>query len=331
MKKRIAILPIVVLLCIASCGVKNGYVTGQYGKHPLNGHTISEADTANKPTLGLFWQADSLRITLNQGRQLLRARSTKDTLYLYEAPRDTVGTANRQYSVYIPQHELHIIKYNDSLVYPIMPMTEPCEYPLDIEGMGAKKLQEYYEREKEKERIKQEQIEKGTYLACGILNAYLLPPELRAGTYLYNASSYQLGIACDCVVDSTKTLTLNLDGSWQQYENGTLKNCGMMRKTGFPVIYDMYNYKQQTVFFFDTTAIAGHVIGLKEAKRRWKEHIPFAPNEYLNLGRASPGLSFEFFKLYSCKQENAMPFLIGGTKDNFWFEGTQCGWQRVTN
>lgn len=329
MKKLLLYLAI--LSFLVSCGVKNGYVTGKYGKQPLTGQTISEIDTVNKPLLGLLWQTDTLRITLNQGLQLLRARSTKDTLYLYESPRDTADRNTRQYAIYLPQHELHIIKYDDSLVYPIMPMIEQCEYPLNIQSMGAKKLQEYYEREKENERIRQEQIEKGTYLACGVLNAYLLPPERRAGTYLYNANSYQLGIACDCIVDSTKTLTLNLDGSWQQYENGTLKNCGIMRKTGFPVVYSMYNYKQQTVFFFDTTAIAGHVIGLKEDRRRWKEHIPYAPNEYLNLGRVSLGLSYEFFKLYSCKHENAMPFLFGGTKDNFWFEGTECGWQRINN
>ena len=196
--------------------------------------------------------------------------------------------------------------------------------------MSAKKLQEYYERERENERIKEEQIAKGIYRGGGVQNAYLLAPELRAGTYLYNAGLYQLGITCDCVIDSTKTLILNLDGSWQQYGNDTLKNCGIMRKTGFPKIYYMFNSKQQNVFFFDTIAITGQFFGYKEEKRRWKEHIPYAPNEFFNLGKQWSGMSYEFFKLYSCKQENAMPFLFGGRKNNFWFEGTQCGWQRIT-
>ena len=316
---------------LLSCGVKNGYMVGEYGRQPLTGQTISGADTSSKAMLGLLWQKDSLRITLNQGRHLRAALAKKDTLYLYEGPADTMDLNTERYTLLIPERELLIIKYNDSLVYPLMPISEQCEYPLEIKSMSAKKLQEYYERERENERIKEEQIAKGIYRGGGVLNAYLLAPELRAGTYLYNAGLYQLGITCDCVIDSTKTLILNLDGSWQQHENGTLKNCGIMRKTGFPKIYYMYNSKQQTVFFFDTIAITGQFFGYKEEKRRWNEHIPYAPNEFFNLGRESPGISYEFFKLYSCKQENAMPFLFGGRKNNFWFEGTQCGWQKITN
>ncbi len=330
--KKSAIVFLLFSFLLTSCGAKKN-VGKQSEKIALQGLGVLVATNTEteKPTLGLLWQNDKLQITLNQGRQLDFYRAETDTLYLYETPRDTTDNATRRYSLDSPSRELLIIKYNDSLVYPLMPITEPCEYPLNIKSMSAKKLQEYYEREEEKERIKKEQIEKGTYRACGVLNAYLLAPELRAGTYLYNAGSYQLGITCDCVIDSTKTLTLNLDGSWQQYDNGTLKNCGIMRKNGFPEIYYMYNSKQQTVFFFDTIAITGQFFGYKEEKRRWKEHIPYAPNEFFNQGKDSPGWSYEFFKLYSCKQENAMPFLFGGTENNFWFEGTHCGWQRVTN
>lgn len=330
--KKSAIVFLLFSLVLTSCGAKKNVAT-QSEKIALQDQGVLVATDAEieKPTLGLLWQNDQLQITLNQGRQLDFYRAETDTLYLYETARDTADHSTRKYTLNIPTRELLIIKYNDSLVYPLMPITEPCEYPLNIKSMGAKKLEEYYEREKEKERIRKEQIEKGTYLAGGVLNAYLLAPELRAGTYLYNAGLYQLGTTCDCVIDSTKTLILNLDGSWQQYEDGKLKNCGIMRKTGFPVVYDMYDYKQQTALFLDTTAIAGHVISIKEDRRRWNEHIPYAPNEYLNLGRASMGMSYEFFKLYSCKQENAMPFLFGGAKDNFWFEGTRCGWQRIMN
>lgn len=118
---------------LPACGVKNGYVVGEYGKEPLNGAIIAaKANDSSQPvkgTMSLLWQGDSLQITLNQGRQLLRACSTKDTLYLYEVPRDTknnkalrpANDTTRQYAVYLPQRELFIIKYNDSLVYPVMP------------------------------------------------------------------------------------------------------------------------------------------------------------------------------------------------------------------
>ena len=119
----------VVALSFSACGVKNGYVTGKYGTQPLSGEIV--ATQANdfspivKGNIGLLWQGDSLRITLNQGRQLLRAKADKDTLYLYEAPRDTksalqaqaANDTTRQYAIYLPARELFIIKYNIEKIF----------------------------------------------------------------------------------------------------------------------------------------------------------------------------------------------------------------------
>ena len=321
-----------------ACGVKNGYITGEYGKYPLSGEIIAakanESSQIVKGNIGLLWQGDSLRITLNQGRQLLRAKTDKDTLYLYEAPcgaesnlqAQAANDTTRQYTFYIPTRELFIIKYNDSLVYPVMPAIEPCEYPLEIKSMSAKNLNDYYEKKR-----RDEEESKKRNARFGVVNASIFPLELRAGTYFYNAGLYELGVDCDCVIDSTKTFTLYLDGSWQQYENGILKDCGIMRKKGFPLTYVMENYKRHTVLFSDTTSIAGHIISLREDKRRWKEKIPYAPNEYFYCGRTRSGMSFEFFEIYSCQKEDTFSFFYGLDDDGFRLEGSTCGWQRINN
>ena len=70
MKNHIYILLLALVFLLLSCGVKNGYMVGEYGKQPLAGQTINGADTSSKAMLGLLWQKDSLRITLNQGRHL---------------------------------------------------------------------------------------------------------------------------------------------------------------------------------------------------------------------------------------------------------------------
>ena len=315
-----------------ACGVKNGYVVGEYGKYPLSGEIIAaetnDSSHTVKGTMGLLWQGDSLRITLNQGRQLLRAKTGKDTLYLYEAPRgaesnlqaQAANDTTRQYTFYIPTRELFIIKYNDSLVYPVMPAIEPCEYPLEIKVMGRKNLNDNIR--------KQEGNGKKT-VRVGILNSNTLLLESRAGTYFFNAGLYELGVDCDCIIDSTQTFTLHLDGSWQQYENGVLNNCGIMRKTGVPWTYEMANYKWQTVLFTDTTSIAGHIISLKEDKRRWKEKIPYAPNEYFYFGKTRSGFNYEFFKLYSCQQKGAFPFFYAIELNLFRLDGSTCGWIRI--
>ncbi|MBQ4395090.1 MAG: hypothetical protein II825_07335, partial [Paludibacteraceae bacterium] len=80
MYKKTLILYFLFPALLLSCGVKNGYMVGEYGKQPLAGQTISGADTSSKAMSGLLWQKDSLRITLNQGRHLRAALAKKDTL-----------------------------------------------------------------------------------------------------------------------------------------------------------------------------------------------------------------------------------------------------------
>ena len=313
---------LILAFSLSACGVKSGYVTGKYGTRPLSGEIIdAEANDSSqivKGNIGLLWQGDTLRITLNQGRQLLRARSTKDTLYLYEAPRDTADLTTRQYTFYIPVQELFVLKYNDSLVYPVMPTTEPCEYPLEIKSMSAKNLNDFIGKQKENEK-------KPKSLPVLSPNEDMYPSELRAGTYLWNVGQSQTCTDCSCMVDSSKVLLLNLDGSWLQYSNKSLINCGIMRKTKIPV-YEMFNYKKEIVYFLDTTAFNGHIIGMKEDTRRWKENIPYAPNEYLCVGRHS----IISHKLFPCRQDNTM-LLLFEYGDNFILEGTTCGWKKISN
>ncbi len=308
---------------LLSCGVKNGYITGEYGKYPLSGEIVAtqtnDSVQAVKGTMGLLWQADTLRVTLNQGRQLLRARSTKDTLYLYEAPRDTADLTTRRYTFYIPTRELFIIKYNDSLVYPVMPATEPCKYPLEIKSMSAKNLNDFKRKQEDNRKKPRTQPVLSP-------NYERFPSELRAGTYLWNVGQSQTCTDCSCMVDSSKVLLLNLDGSWLQYSNKSLINCGIMRKTKIPV-YEMFNYKKEIVYFLDTTAFNGHIIGMKEDTHRWKENIPYAPNEYLCVGRHS----IISHKLFPCRQDNNTMLLLFEYGDNFILEGTTCGWKKISN
>ena len=331
MRKYFNILSLVLaILSFSACGVKNGYVIGEYGKYPLSGEIIAaetnDSVQAVKDNIGLLWQNDSLQITLNQGRQLLRAKTGKDTLYLYEAPRgaesnlqaQAANDTTRQYTFYIPTRELFIIKYNDSLVYPVMPTTEPCEYPLDIKSMGEKKLYEFKKIQEESKNIPQTQPVLSP-------NYEMYPLELRAGKYLWNVRQSLNGMDCRCIVDSSKVLLLNVDGSWLQYSNKNLINCGIMRKRKSSV-YEMLNYKKEIVYFLDTTAFDGHIIGLKEDTRRWKENIPYAPNEYLYIGKHS----IISHKLFPCRQDSTM-LLFFEFGDNFIFEGSTCGWQKTSN
>jgi len=314
MKKRIAILPIVALLCIVSCGVKkNAGIAEKQDLLQIQGHVISQDMYADKPILGLLWQNDSLQITVNQGRQLQGYRASADTMYLYEGASDSITNHTRQYSIYQPTQELLIIKYNDSLVYPIMPAEDRCEYPLDIKSMSAKNIIDFKRKEEEnKKKPRTQPILSPNY--------EVYPLELRAGTYLYNY--HQCG---NCEIDSTKRLVLLVDGSWLQYQNGTLMNCGIMRKTKIPV-YELFNYKKEIVYFLDTTAFNGHIIGFKEDWRRWQENIPYAPNEYLFTGKHS----VISCNLFPCQQDSTM-LLFFEYGEDYILEGTKCGWKRISN
>ena len=306
MKKLIIFIALCAAFILVSCGVK---------KHIPDGKIVADASTA-RPTLGLLWSNDSLQITLNQGRQLQYYRVKSDTLYLYEASRDTTYRATTMYSLNIPTRELLIIKYNDSLVYPLMPTEDICEYPLDIESMSAQILNEFVQ----KHESTQTQPKNPPVL---MPNMDKFPLELRAGTYLYNAGLYKFGIACDCTTDSTQKLVLNVDGSWQQYTNEAIINSGIMRKIKYSA-YEMYNYQKEEVFFLDTTALSGQIIGLKEDKRRCQENIPYAPNEYYCAGKRAVML----FKLFPCREDDKMHFFFD-SGNNFMLEGSTCGWKRI--
>ena len=310
---------LVLIFLLAGCGAKKN-VAKQSEKIALQGQGVLVATSSEKekPTLGLLWQNDQLQITLNQGRQLESYRAETDTLYLYETARDTADHSTRKYTLSIPTRELLIIKHNDSLVYPVMPAIEPCEYPLEIKSMSAKNLNEFKRKQEENEK-------KPKSLPVLSPNYEMYPLELRAGKYLWNVRQSLNGMDCRCIVDSSKVLLLNVDGSWLQYSNKNLINCGIMRKRKSSV-YEMLNYKKEIVYFLDTTAFDGHIIGLKEDTRRWKENIPYAPNEYLCIGKHS----IISHKLFPCRQDSTM-LLFFEFGDNFIFEGSTCGWQRISS
>ena len=320
---------------LSACSVKNGYVTGKYGTQPLSGEIIAaEANDSSqtlKGTMSLLWHADTLHITLNQGRQLLRAKADKDTLYLYEAPRDTksallnqaANDTTRRYTFYIPTRELFIIKYNDSLVYPVMPATEPCNYPLEIKSMSAKNLNKYYE-------LRQQGIEhqQKTGLWGGAFNVEYEPLEHRAGTYLFNANSYVFGTDCECRTDSTNVLLLHMDGSWQQYKSNKLVNCGIMRKFKLPKTFEAFSYKGKIVYFQDTSSIT--FLNYAERRTRREKSSIWSPNEYNLTGKVNSS-ECSMFTLFSCVQDSIMRYFYDGYDESYkrnilMLEGASCGW-----
>ena len=258
MRRYFNILPLVFVatLSFSACGVKNGYVTGEYGKYPLSGEIIAaetnDSVQAVKGTMSLLWQGDSLRITLNQGRQLLRAKTGKDTLYLYEAPRgaesnlqaQAANDTTRQYAIYLPARELFVIKYNDSLVYPVMPTAEPCEYPLERYTFNN-------------HNYKQWQVVHGEFYRCRKEKDYIS-------------------------VDSTRTLTINSDGTWNILANSGISCVGILRihQTKF---YTIYNSDEKQLYLLDTTVISGHIHSLREMSDSWKLKKPLVNGEYYHL------------------------------------------------
>lgn len=308
MKKLIIFIALCAAFILVSCGVKKRIPEGKIVAYAIDARS----------SIGLLWQNACLQITLNQGRQLQYYRVKSDTLYLYEAARDTTDFSTRKYTLNIPTHELLIIKYNDSLVYPIMHAEDICEYPLTIKSMSVQALKEYL---KEQENANKQSINPPMLSP----NLDKFPLELHAGTYLHNAGLCKFGRECDCLVDSTQKFVLNVDGSWQQYNNGALINCGIMRKIKHSV-YEMQNYRKEDVFFLDTTAISGQIIGLKEDKRRWQENIPYFPNEYYCVGKRVVTL----LKLFPCREDEKMRFFFDSGK-NFMLEGSACGWKQVNN
>ncbi len=236
MKQLSAILFLLFSFLLTSCGAKKN-VTTQSEKIALQDQGVIIATDAEieKPTLGLLWQNDQLQITLNQGRQLDFYRAETDTLYLYETARDTTDYSTRRYTLNIPSRELLIIKYNDSLVYPLMPITEPCEYPLDIKSIGQNPPEKYY----------------------GALTDKHIPLENAQGTYLACLKAKE-----GLTIDSTKCMVIFRDGTWRNYINQTLSNTGIIRK--IPIeLYTIYNSEEKQIYLRDTTSITGHIHALK--------------------------------------------------------------------
>ena len=323
------------ILLLASCGVKRDVVSqpeqdGMVAIEPV-------AETVVNPTyllgtnmvdskLGLLWKNDTLLLSVNQGRRLSHFSYNKDTLCVYETEYDRRDSAKRQYALCIPESEMLIIRYCDSLVYPLMPAIEECMYPLDINSMGEHVLHAYYEKKRKGVENKQKE---GTRF--GGINSSLFPLELRAGTYIYNAGMYhKFGINCECEKDSTIVLVLNVDGTWQLYENQKLSNCGILRKSAM-IAYEAYDYKSKVVLFRDTMAISGHIVGTNEIIRRTQENMPLAPNEYVGVGKASSN-NYDYMTIYPCKEDKRMQFLFRyGSNEYFMYEGTTCGWERVND
>ena len=293
-----------------ACGVKNGYVTGEYGKYPLSGEVIAaetnDSSKTVKGTMGLLWQGDSLRITLNQGRQLLRAKTGKDTLFLYEAPRGTESNlqaqasndTTRKYTFHIPTRELFIIKYNDSLVYPIMPSAEKCEYPLEIEAMGIRPSKKYY----------------------GAFSGMRVPWEYYPGKHM------RMCKAADYLsMDSTRILFIHLDGTWQTYKKNILTNTGIIRRNYIPEFQTLYNNNFKEIYAIDTTSIAGHIHRFKEMPKN--SELPWTPGEFYKSG-CYQNIAFI---LTPIKKDNLNCMLFDDSSGGIFIEEGiyPCGWMKT--
>lgn len=307
---------IVFLLLLASCGAKKNAVqqdfqttaseqtASQPPEVPITLIGISEmlVDTTQsiRPTLGLLWQDDDLRISLNQGRQLANAHATTDTLYLYETPRDTSDNAVRQYSINIPPRELLIIKYNDSLVYPVMPITEPCEYPLNIAAVGTSPSKKYY----------------------GAFSGMRVPWEFYPDKYtrMCKAADY-------LSIDSTQVLFIHLDGTWQTYTNDILANTGIIRRNYIPEFQTLYNNNLKELYAIDTTSIAGHIHRFKEMPKL--SELPGTPGEYYKSGFY---LNIAFI-LTPVKKANLNCMLFDDCTGGIFIEEGiyPCGWIKTKN
>ncbi|MBQ9296642.1 MAG: hypothetical protein IJ204_05545 [Paludibacteraceae bacterium] len=297
-------------LSFSACGVKNGYVVGEYGKYPLSGEIIAaetnDSVQAVKGTMSLLWQGDSLRITLNQGRQLLRAKTGKDTLYLYEAPRgaesdlqaQAANDTTRQYAIYLPTRELFVIKYNDSLVYPVMPTAEPCNYPLEIEAVGIRPSKKYY----------------------GAFSGMRVPWEYYPGKHM------RMCKAADYLsMDSTRILFIHLDGTWQTYTNNILTNTGIIRRNYIPSFQTLYNNNFKELYAIDTLSIAGHIHRLKEMPKN--SELPWTPGEYYKSGFY---LNIAFI-LTPVKKDNLKCMLFDDSSGGIFIEEGiyPCGWMKI--
>ena len=274
---------LVLIFLLAGCGAKKN-VAKQNEKISLQeqGVLVATSSEKDKPTLGLLWQNDHLQITLNQGRQLESYRAETDTLYLYETARDTADHSIRKYTLSIPTRELLIIKYNDSLVYPLMPTEEICEYPLDVKSIGQNPSKQYY----------------------GALTDKHIPLENAQGTYFACLKTKE-GIT----IDSTKCMILFRDGTWRIYINQTLSNAGIIRKNPIK-LYTIYNSEEKQLYLRDTTSITGHIHSLKEWTDLKKDGLPLAEGEYYHLEFWPASYGRTMYVLYPIKEDNDLTRIL---------------------
>ena len=265
------------MVLLFGCGVKKGYVVGDYGKQPLCGEVVGPIESADssldeRAMLGLWWQKDSMQITLNHGRRLKAARAKGDTLYLYETLRDTMDVATRQYTFYIPQQELYIIKYNDSLVYPIMPATEKCEYPLNIKSTLNKRLQIV------KKEVPQYQENEYRYKGSAT-NSYPDADEKSiAGTYYWGY--YIEPFLQKMQLDTTIAMKITPDGVCKEYRNDTLVNCGIIRRKQRIKGYVMHTDAPYQVLMTDSREINGHIHPIGDMWQYLREGERLPAGEY---------------------------------------------------
>ena len=113
------------ILLLVSCGVKREVVSqpeqdGMVAIEPVAETVVNPTYLLGTnmvdPKLGLLWKNDTLLLSVSQGRRLSHFSYNKDTLCVYETEYDRRASAKRQYALCIPESEMLIIRYCDSLI-----------------------------------------------------------------------------------------------------------------------------------------------------------------------------------------------------------------------
>ena len=316
--KIFVILGMVVLF--AACGVKKPMVVqDEKDEFALKGQIIeSNADTFEASSvLGLLWEKDTLFVTLNNGHQLGQAKIVSDTLILHEASRDTTDNATRHYAIHIPMQEMFVIKYNDSLTYPVMPTAVLCEYPLDIKAV--------------------DQLDTKVVLPSN-LNFPDIPEQFLAGTYLFGQEERIWSIQ---ITDSLLQMDIYPDGTWIQYKDNQLLNAGIVRKDKRVNGYALYNYQNKEILLIDTMPIAGHIHEQRYSKflrSLPSEELALYKDEYHSIDSLITMSSFALYPLLPFQLPMQDRVIVKSTmnKANYRcyemiYEGSIYGWKRKLN
>ena len=303
----------------AACGVKKPMVVqDEKDEFALKGQIIeSNADTFEAPSvLGLLWEKDTLFVTLNNGHQLGQAKIVSDTLILHEASRDTTDNATRRYAIHIPMREMLVIKYNDTLTYPVMPTAVLCEYPLDIKAVEPTRDQLISASEKT--------AKKDRYFPS---NAHASFPDLDVdgicGMY-YNGDIIESSLG-KMQTDSTMQLYIFPDGSWYKYQKNTLLNCGIIRRTKRTQGYKMLIGKAYAVFLSDTTQISKHVHPVGDLWQHLRDGGSAPDGEYYFYESGDVSV-FTYYSVFSLTN-NPQQFIVSEWGD-LVYEGKPYGWSK---